>query len=89
MCIRDSSLGWSGPYDGDAHQGWKIGGFSCNSPLYHAGLRRGDVILTVNDKPTRTWLQVFGLYRKLRRHDEFRVVLLRKGQTKVLQYTLV
>lgn len=86
---RFNSLGWSGPYDSDETHGWKIGGFSCNSPLYHAGLRRGDVILTVNDKPTRTWLQVFGLYRKLRRHNQFRVVLLRKGEQKVLEYTLV
>ena len=48
---RFNSLGWSGPYNEDDLKGWKIGGFGCNSPLYHAGLQRGDIILTVNDRP--------------------------------------
>ena len=86
---RFNSLGWSGPYNEDDLKGWKIGGFGCNSPLYHAGLRRGDIILTVNDRPTRTWLQVFGAYRKLKKHDDFEVVLVRRGKQKTLRYSLV
>lgn len=85
---RFNSLGWSGPYESDTLKGWKIGGFGCNSPLYFAGLRRGDIVLSVNDKPTRTWVQIFGTYTRLRRHDDFEVVLVRRGTTKVLRYTL-
>lgn len=86
---RFNSLGWSGPYENERYKGWKIGGFGCKSPLYHAGLRRGDIVLTVNDKPTRTWLQVFGAYTKLKRKDQFEVVVVRRGKRKVLHYTLV
>lgn len=86
---RFNSLGWSGPYESDTVKGWKIGGFGCNSPLYFAGLRRGDVVLTVNEKPTRTWMQILGTYTRLRRKDDFEVVLVRRGATKVLRYTLV
>lgn len=86
---RFNSLGWSGPYENDDYKGWKIGGFGCNSPLHFAGLRRGDIVLTVNDKPTRNWLQIFGMYNKLRRKDRFEVVVIRRGKRKVLNYTLV
>lgn len=85
---RFNSLGWSGPFQNDEYRGWRIGGFGCKSPLYHAGLRRGDIVLTVNSKPTRTWLQVFGAYTKLKRKDDFEIVLIRRGKRKVLRYHL-
>ena len=86
---RFNSLGWSGPYDNEDVRGWKISGFGCNSPLHFAGLRRGDIILTVNDKNMRTWIQVFGAYRKMKRQDDFDIVLLRRGERHVLHYTLI
>ena len=86
---RFNSLGWSGPHNGDEVKGWKIGGFSCNSPLHFAGLRRGDIVLSVNDRPTRTWFQVFGAYRKLQRKSEFKVEVIRRGKPHTLRYTLV
>ncbi len=86
---RFNSLGWSGPYNQDDVRGWKISGFGCNSPLHFAGLRRGDIILTVNQKNMRTWIQVFGAYRKMKRQHEFDIVLLRRGERRVLHYTLI
>ena len=84
------SLGWSGPYDGDdGTKGWRIAGFGCKSDLYIGGLRRNDVVLAVNGKPTRNVVQVYGLYRKLRRNNSFEIEILRKGERKVLRYKVV
>jgi len=84
-----NSLGWSGPYDENNVKGWEIGGFGCNSPLHFAGLRRGDVILSVNGKNTRNLLQLFGAYRKLKHDVDFEVLVLHKGQRKLMRYRLV
>ncbi len=74
-------LGWSKPYQTDSgERGWYVSGFSCNSPLYAGGLRRGDVLLTVNGKKTRTWVQVYFLYQRLKSKEEFEIALLRKGE---------
>ena len=86
---RFNSLGWSGPYKADDLKGWKIGGFSCNSPLHFAGLRRGDIVLSVNGQNTRTWLQVFGAYTKLRSKNELQVEIVRRGKPHTLRYTLI
>jgi len=84
------SLGWSGPYDGDdGTKGWQIAGFGCKSDLYIGGLRRNDVVLAVNGKPTRNVVQVYGLYRKLRKKNSFEIEILRKGERKVLRYQVV
>jgi len=84
-----NSLGWSGPYNENGQRGWKIGGFGCNSPLHFAGLRRGDIVKTVNGKKTNTWLQVFGVYTKLKHHDDFVVAVVRRGELIHLRYRLI
>jgi len=84
-----NSLGWSGPYNENGERGWKIGGFGCNSPLHFAGLRRGDIVKSVNGKKTNTWLQVFGAYRKLKHKDDFVIALVRRGETIELRYRLI
>lgn len=86
---RLDSLGWSGRHGEEGEEGWKIGGFGCNSPLHHAGLRRGDIIRSVNGKPTRNLVQIFLTWRKLRKHDDFEVVILRRGETLRLRYRLI
>lgn len=86
---RLESLGWSGRYSEEGEQGWRIGGFGCNSPLYHAGLRRGDVIQSVNGRPTKNILQILATWHKLRKHDDFEVVVLRGGETLRLRYRLI
>lgn len=86
---RLDSLGWSGRHSEEGEQGWKIGGFGCNSPLHHAGLRRGDIIRSVNGRPTKNLVQVFNTWRKLKRYDDFEVVVLRRGETLKLRYRLI
>ena len=84
-----NTLGWSGPYNENGDRGWKIGGFGCNSPLHFAGLRRGDIVKTVNGKKTNTWLQVFGAYRKLKHKDDFVLAIVRRGEPIELRYRLI
>lgn len=86
---RLNSLGWSGRYDEGDERGWKISGFGCNSPLYRAGLRRGDVIQSVNGRKTYNLVQVFATWKKLRKMDEFEVQVLRRGETIRLTYRLI
>ncbi len=82
-------LGYSRPYDEDGVKGWYISGFSCTSPVHKAGFRRGDVLLTVNGKKTRTWVGVFLMYQKLKKKDDFEVALVRKGQPMTLSFRVV
>lgn len=86
---RLKSLGWSGPYNEGDLRGWQISSFGCNSVLYHAGLRRGDVIQSVNGRATKNVLQVFMSWKKLRKYDTFDVVLVRKGKRMTYRYKLI
>lgn len=86
---RFMSLGWSRRYNEDGVKGWYVSGFGCNSHVFHAGFRRGDVIQSVNGIKTKNLLQVYRVYTKMKRVDAFEVRLLRKGRPVVLTYTLV
>ncbi len=82
-------LGYSRPFDeGDVH-GWYVSGFSCTSPVSKAGFERGDVLLAVNGKKTRSWVGVFMLYQKLKKKDDFTVDLVRKGEPVTLRFRVV
>jgi hypothetical protein len=83
------SLGYSRPYDENGVRGWYISGFSCTSPVQKAGFRRGDVLVRVNGKPTRSWVGVYLLYQKLKNKQEFEVELIRKGEPVKLQFRVV
>jgi hypothetical protein len=82
-------LGYSRPYDEEGLEGWYISGFSCTSPVAKAGFKRGDVLLSVNGKKTRSWVGVFLLYQKLKNKDDFEVQLVRKGQPVTLRFRVV
>lgn len=82
-------LGYSRPYDEEGLEGWYISGFSCKSPVAKAGFQRGDVLLTVNGRKTRSWMGVFLLYQKLKHKDEFEVELVRKGEPVTLRFRVV
>ena len=77
---RFMELGYSEPFNRDGVKGFYIGGFGCKSPVHKAGLRRGDVVLTVNGKKTRTWIGVYLMYKKLKKKENFEVVVLRRGE---------
>lgn len=84
-----NELGWSQPNDKGDGKGWFISGFGCNDPLWHGGLRRGDVVLTVNGKKTNNMMQVLLLYTKVKAQSHFEVEIIRKGRPITLKYDIV
>jgi hypothetical protein len=82
-------LGYSRPHDEDGYKGWYISGFSCVSVVHKAGFRRGDVLLAVNGKKTRSWIGVFMMYQKLKNKEDFEVQLVRKGEPMTLRFRVV
>ncbi|MEZ4322183.1 MAG: hypothetical protein R3F61_32220 [Myxococcota bacterium] len=84
-----NELGWSKPNDRGDGAGWYVSGFGCNDPLWHGGLRRGDVVLTVNGKKTNNMMQVFLLYSKVKSNKHFEVKVRRRGKHIVLRYDVV
>lgn len=85
---RINALGWSRTYDENGQKGIFVSGFGCTSDPHLAGVRRGDVIQSVNGKKTNNLLQVFMVWQKFKKDDHFEIVLLRKGQPIVLTYDL-
>ena len=84
-----NELGWSKPNERGDGKGWFIHGFGCNDPLYHGGLRRGDIILTVNGKKTNNMMQVLMLYTRVKTKRHFEVVVRRRGKEVTLRYNVV
>ena len=83
------TLGYSRPHDEDGVHGWYISGFGCGSPVAKAGFQRGDVVLSVNGRKTRTWVGVYLLYQKLKNKDDFVVEVVRKGKPVTLRFRVV
>lgn len=84
---RFNSLGWSKNNKGG--KGWVISGFNCFGPVWHGGIRRGDIILAVNGKKTNNMLQILRLYPKVRNQRKFEVDVLRRGRKLTLRYEIV
>lgn len=82
-------LGYSRPYDEEGVKGWYIAGFGCTSPVYKAGFRRADVLLSVNGRNTRSWVGVYLLYQRLKNREDFEVSVLRGGKPLTLQFRVV
>lgn len=85
---RFNSLGYSRPNKEEGRRGWYISGFGCKSPVYKGGLRPRDVVQTVNGKKTNTVMQIFGLWASWKRHDKFKMTVLRGDKEVTLYYTL-
>ncbi len=83
-----NELGWSKPNERGDGKGWLIHGFGCNDPLYHGGLRRGDIVLTVNGKKTNNMMQVLMLYTRVKTKRHFEVVVRRRGKEVTLRYNV-
>lgn len=69
--------------------GFKVRRIRCGSPLWQAGLRNGDVITAINGRTITTIPQALKAYRKFKKKDNFRLEVLRKGETLNYRYKLV
>jgi hypothetical protein len=66
--------------------GFWIGNFRCDSVLYQAGLRHGDIITAVNGRQVRTVPQALMAYQRAKHRETIQVQVLRKGRTVKVTY---
>ena len=81
-------LVWKDNADGE-HYGITIKQIACTSPLKFTGLKRGDVVLTVNEHTIQSDRDILKLYTKALLWKEIDVIILRKGKPMKLHYSLV
>ena len=70
-------------------EGWKMTRVKNGSPGWWLGMRRGDIILTVNDMKLNTKPQLIAAYLKLKNKTEFEVKIDRDGTIRKHKYTIV
>jgi general secretion pathway protein C len=73
--------------DGQPH-GFKVAAVKAGSPVESLGLKRGDVVLMVNNVTLSKPEDMFNLYRQLQQMDTVTVEVERQGKTETLTYSL-
>ena len=71
----------------DTFRGIRIKNISCDSPLYHMGLRRGDLVLSVSGTNLSSYSQMWKAYRKAKKASSLSVTIRRGKQIMTNQYT--
>lgn len=84
---RLASLSWSKDRNGDI-RGIKIRHIFCKSPLRHSGLKKGDVVLSVNGKSVASSANLIKLYPRIQFWKEIELDVLRKGKPLTLKYRI-
>ena len=68
-------------------RGIRIQNISCDSPLYHMGIRRGDVIMSVADTNLSSYKEMWKAYLHSRTSSSFSVKIRRGKQIVIKQYS--
>ncbi len=68
--------------------GFKVIGVKPNSFVYKMGIRRGDIILSVNNYPIRSMEEAFSAFERLKNSSEINIKLLRNGKITTLSYLI-
>ena len=68
--------------------GFRVNGVKRNSFVYKMGIRRGDIILSVNDYPIRSMEEGFAAFERLKRASEINIRVLRRGREITLSYII-
>jgi hypothetical protein len=84
-------LAWVYPHKDESGRtdGYRLGGIRPGNILYQGGLRSGDVLMSVNGRATRNMAQVVLAHSQLRFRNDFEVVVMRRDNPLILNYTLV
>jgi len=85
---RLAHLTWASQPNGE-RSGIRLKGISCRSPLKYIGLRRGDVVVSVNGMPVDTERSLLKIYGRLMFWKKMEVVVKRGAKTITLQYDIV
>ncbi len=72
-----------------APDGYRLTKVGCASPLHAAGLKRGDVLHSVNGQPVTTSAEVVKAYAKHRKARRLEVEITRRGRPMTLHYEVV
>ncbi len=68
--------------------GFRVNGVKRNSFVYKMGIRRGDIILSVNDYPIRSMEEGFAAFERLKNASEINIKILRHGREVTLSYVI-
>jgi hypothetical protein len=88
--VRRASLGVVPVYDGSEEdgKGVKIGGTSAGTPAEKAGLKGGDVVLKLGDKPTGTLMELSAVLASHKPGDKVKLVYRRGEKVMTADVTL-
>jgi len=84
------ALGWVSKWKAEdgSRKGFKVGGLSCGNDAWLAGLRNGDVVLTVNGTKVSSILEGIAAYARHRKADVIALEILRKDTIRVHTYRM-
>jgi hypothetical protein len=84
---RLANLSWAKDRDGTV-KGIRIRHIYCKSPVRFSGLKKGDIVLSVNSNSVQTNADLLKIYSKMPFWKKIELKILRKGKPFKLQYTL-
>lgn len=69
-------------------KGIRIRGIGCHSPVRHSGLRPGDVVLAINNKPLTSEKDLLATYGRMMIWKDVELSILRNGRPLSIQYAI-
>lgn len=66
--------------------GFRLSMVSQGSFFEHAGLKTGDVVMSLNDRPLKGWFSAIKAYKHAKRSPELSITILRDGAIRTLRY---
>lgn len=74
--------------DGGKLHGFKITRLRSNTPFSYLGLKKGDVIIKVNNEPLKSYADALNIYQNIDYIKEIELIVLRNNQEKELRYEI-
>ena len=68
--------------------GFKIRSIKRGSVFEELGLKKGDIIIAVNDKPIKTYKAAFDIYQNILKYSDIKIKILRNGVEKEFEYEI-
>ena len=69
-------------------KGFKITRIRKNTPFSHLGLRKGDIIIKVNNEPLKSYADALIIYQNINDIKEIELIVLRNNKEKELRYEI-
>ena len=69
-------------------KGFKITRIRPNTPFSYLGLRKGDIIIKVNNEPLKSYADALNIYQNIDTLNEIELIVLRNNKEKELRYEI-